>query len=62
MFLRICVVVILFNVVVIAIMLIYKEFCKNAKMSKMLLKIGIVKLLIFRLDSKVIRYNTEVKN
>ena len=40
-------------------MLIYKEFLKNTKMSKMLLGIGFIKLLIFRLFSKIIRCNTE---
>ena len=49
-------------VIVITIMLIYKEFLKNAKMSKMLVGIGFAKLLIFRLFSKVITWNTEVKN
>ena len=34
-------------IIAIAIMLIYKEFFKNAKIDKMLLKIGYVKLLIF---------------
>ena len=34
-------------IIAIAIMLIYKEFFKNAKIGKMLLKIGYVKLLIF---------------
>ena len=42
-----------FLLIIIAIMLIYKEFSKNAKMSKMLLRIGFVKLLIFHLFSKV---------
>ena len=38
-------------VIVTAIRLIYKEFFKNTKMCKMLLRIGFVKLLIFRLFS-----------
>ena len=37
----------LFIVIVIAVMLIYKEFFKNTKMSKMLLRICLVKI-IFR--------------
>ena len=49
-------------VIVTAIMLIYKEFFENKKMSKMLLNIAFVKLLIFRLFSKVIQRNTGVKN
>ena len=40
-------------VIVIAISLIYKEFFKNMKMRRMFLRIGFVKLLIFRLFSKV---------
>ena len=48
-------------VMVIAIMLIYKEFFKNTKMRKMLLRIDVVKLLIFGLFSKVMRY-TDVSN
>ena len=40
-------------------MLIYKEFFKNTKMGKKLLKISFVKLLIFCLLSKVIQCNTE---
>ena len=47
-------------VIVIAIMLIYKELFKNTKMSKK--RIPFVKLLIFGLLSIVIRCNTEVKN
>ena len=39
-----------------------KEFFKNIKMSKMLLRIAFVKLIIFCLFSKVTQYNTEVKN
>ena len=41
-------------VIVIAIMLIYKEFFKNTKMSRMILGIGLVKILTFRLFPKVI--------
>ena len=43
-------------------MLIYKEVFKNTKMSGMFLRIGLVKILIFRSFPKVILRNTEVKN
>ena len=52
----------LLTLIVIAIMLIYEEFFRYMKMRRMLLRIGYVKLLIFRSFSKVIRCNTEVKN
>ena len=42
-------------------MLLYKKFFKNSKMSKMLLRIGFIKLLIFCLFSMVIQCNTKVK-
>ena len=48
-------------VTVTAKMLIYKELSKNAKMRKMLLRIGFVKLLILYLFPKVIKCNNEVK-
>ena len=47
-------------VIVIAVMLIYAEFFKNMEKSKMLFRIGFVKLLIFHLFSKVIQCNAEV--
>ena len=62
MFLRICPIAFSQIVIVIAIILIYKELFKEMKMSKFLLKIGFIKLLIFRLFSTVIQCNTEVKN
>ena len=40
----------------------FKEFFNNAKMNKMLLRIGFVTLLIFCFFSKVIQLNIEVKN
>ena len=43
-------------VIIIAITLIYKEFFKNTKMSKILLKIGLVKFLVF---SKVTKNEDE---
>ena len=43
-----------FLLIVIVIILIYKDLFKNTKMSKMLLRIGYVKLLIFWLFLKVI--------
>ena len=62
-FLTICLFAIFFLIVlVIAITLIYKEFLKNTKMSKMLLRIGFVKLLKFCLFSKVNQWNTKAKN
>ena len=62
-FLTICLFAIFFLIVlVIAITLIYKEFLKNTKMSKMLLRIGFVKLLTFCLFSKVNQWNTKAKN
>ena len=39
-----------------------KEFFKNIKMSKMLLRIAFVKLIIFCFFSNVTQYNTEVMN
>ena len=62
MFLRICPTAFFQIDIVIVIILIYKELFKEMKMSKMLLKIGFIKLLILRLFSTVIRCNTEVKN
>ena len=62
MFLRICPIAFFQIEIVIVIILIYKELFKEMKMSKMLLKIGFIKLLIFRLFSTVIRCNTEVEN
>ena len=62
MFLRICPIAFFQIEIVIVIILIYKELFKEMKMSKMLLKIGFIKLLILRLFSTVIRCNTEVKN
>ena len=62
MFLRICSIAFFQIEIVIVIILIYKELFKEMKMSKMLLKIGFIKLLILRLFSTVIRCNTEVKN
>ena len=47
-----------FLVTVVAIMSIYKD----VKTSMLFLRIGFVKLLTFRLFSKAIRYNTEIKN
>ena len=49
-------------VIVIPTMLIYKEVFKNTKMSRMFLRIGLVKILIFRSFPKVILRNIEVKN
>ena len=46
-----CLLVIFLIVIVIAIMLIYKEFFKNMKMSNMLVRIGFDKLLAFCLFS-----------
>ena len=51
-----------YPLVVIVIMLIYKKFFKNVKLSKVLLEIGFVKLLMFRLFLNVIQCNTKVKN
>ena len=45
-------------VTVVAIMSIYKD----VETSMLFLRIGFVKLLTFRLFSKPIRYNTEMKN
>ena len=42
--------------------MIYEELFKNMNMSKMLLRIGLVKILIFSLFSKVIRCDPEMKN
>ena len=49
-------------VIVIEIMLIYKEFFKNMKMRRMFLRNGLVIILIFCLFPKVIWCNTEGKN
>ena len=43
-------------------MLIYKEVFKIMKMSRVFLRIGLVKILIFRLFPQVIRRDTELKN
>ena len=42
-------------IILIAIIMIYEELFKNMNMSKMLLRIGLVKILILNLFSKVIR-------
>ena len=47
--------------IVIAVMLIYKEFFKNTKISRMFLRIEIFKILIFCLFRMVIGGNIEVK-
>ena len=47
--------------IVIALMLIYKEFFKNMKISRMFLRIEIFKILIFCLFRMVIGGNIEVK-
>ena len=47
--------------IVIAVMLIYKEFFKNMKISRMFLRIVIFKILIFCLFRMVIGGNIEVK-
>ena len=47
--------------IVIAVMLIYKEFFKNMKISRMFLRIEIFKILIFCLFRMVIGGNIEVK-
>ena len=44
----------LLTLTVIAIMLIYEDFFRNKKMRRMFLRIGYVKLLIFRSFLKVI--------
>ena len=49
-------------IILIAIIMIYEELFKNMNMSKMLLRIGLVKILIFTLFSKVIRCDPEMKN
>ena len=49
-------------IILIAIIMIYEELFKNMNMSKMLLRIGLVKILIFSLFSKVIRCDPEMKN
>ena len=49
-------------VIVIPTMLIYKEVFKIMKMSRVFLRIGLVKILIFRLFPQVIRHDTELKN
>ena len=49
-------------VIVIPTMLIYKEVFKIMKMSRVFLRIGLVKILIFRLFPQVIRRDTELKN
>ena len=46
-------------VIVIAIILIYKEFFKTMKISRIFFRIGLVKILIFCLFPKVIQYNTD---
>ena len=47
--------------IVMAVMLIYKEFFKNMKISRMFLRIEIFKILIFCLFRMVIGGNIEVK-
>ena len=42
-------------IILIAIIMIYEELFKNMNMSKMLLRIGLVKILILSLFSQVIR-------
>ena len=65
-FLTICLFAIFFLIVLVITItitiIIYKEFLKNTKMSKMLLRIGFVKLLKFCLFSKVNQWNTKAKN